>query len=177
MTHQYHIRLFWAVLGVMLWTSALAAVPSSAVSMADSVLKSVLDGKRPAEDLTLVYESGRRYVDGHITLTLSGDRTVKLVFTKDGQEKNYQGALSRDGLSTLIKTMRDDKFWTAPPAPELKVFDAAVISIRLSTKQNDLNVQLTCLESEALQSRELQTLVLILRGIIATVSRGEVQDH
>ena len=53
------------------------------------------------EDMSIVYEAGRQYFGGHISLSISGDSMVELQYSQGEQKKNYQGLLSKDGLSSL----------------------------------------------------------------------------
>ena len=161
--------LFWTLACWMMLTGVGRAETSI-----DQVFRSLVSGQRPLEDLQIVYEIGNPDFRGKNMLELSGNGSIKLEHSETGKIKKFTGKVTEKSILTLLNEMEKASFWTFRSAAGSRQPDAAEITIRVTTRQGDLNFETTFLETEAMRSRQLRTMVRIFKTLLREVSAGEI---
>ncbi|MBU1693011.1 MAG: hypothetical protein KKC51_03505 [Verrucomicrobia bacterium] len=142
----------------------------------EEALRTLLDGKRPLEDVVITYDVGNEYFDGRTLLTVLGEGLVQLDHFKAGEKKHFEKALTTESVQMILKRMLNDRFWMAKAEPkEFPEPDTAQVILRFNTKQEDVDCSVSMPVEETHTSKELQKIVAVLRSLIRAVSDGEVQ--
>lgn len=165
------LMLITAALFAFLTISSLTWASKGSI---ETVLQSIIDGKRPAQDITISYTVGNPHFRGRTNLIINGNGSTKLTFTKQNKTDTYQGTIEPQSITNLLKTMLEDKYWTAIYPTGKRLPDSVDFNIHIYTKQKDLDNTFKYPVNKALYEKKTQTVFRIFQSLIKIVSKGKV---
>ena len=154
---------------VFVAVAALTALPTATAASPEAVLTDLIESRRPVGDVRLQFETGRPDYRGRSVLSLTGEGAMVLETRSGDDVGRHEGWLSEKAVGNLLRLLVDIKVWTLQTEIGVVPPDAEEMTVRITTRQSDIDLEVHFLVTDAADSPELLALLDLFHALRSVV--------
>jgi hypothetical protein len=133
---------------------------------AAEALEAFINGTRSLAGVEIRFEAGREGYRGRNVVVAKGDGRLTLEQRLRGRSERFEDRLSEEGLRAILRALHEARPWPVSSPGGSQPFDATEITVRATSSEGDLDLELRFIESEVAEQPRLVHLVEIFRALV-----------